>query len=81
VTSSYSCSNNTLEVRWPTDIVYTEDVKEIPAKTRDMLTKITRHYLMDNFLKKYYNVKLHFYTFTLSKLLIIFSIFYKLILS
>jgi len=39
VTPSYSCSNNTLKVRWPTDIVFTEDVKEIPAKTRDMLTK------------------------------------------
>jgi len=36
---SYSCSNNTLEVRWPTDIVYTEDVTEIPTRTRDMLTK------------------------------------------
>jgi len=43
MTPSYSCSDNTLEVRWPTDIVYTEDVKEIPARTRDMLTKAAQN--------------------------------------
>jgi len=43
VTPSYSCSTNTLEVRWPTDIVYAEDVKEIPAKTRNMLTKAAKN--------------------------------------
>jgi len=43
VTPSYSCSNNTLEVRWPTDIVYTEDVKEIPTKTRNMLTEAAKN--------------------------------------
>jgi len=39
MTPSYSCSDNNLEVRWPTDLVFTEDVKEIPTKTRNMLTK------------------------------------------
>jgi len=43
MTPSYSCSNNTLEVRWPTDIVYTGHIKEIPTKTRNMLTKAARN--------------------------------------
>jgi len=43
MTPSYACSDNNLEVRWPTDIVYTEDVKEIPAKSRNMLTKATKN--------------------------------------
>jgi len=38
MTPSYSCSDNTLEVRWPTDIVFAEDVKEIPTKVEEMLS-------------------------------------------
>jgi len=38
MTPSYSCSNNNLEVRWPTDLVFTEDVKEIPTKVQEMLS-------------------------------------------
>jgi len=38
MTPSYSCSDNILEVRWPTDIVFTEDVKEIPTKVEEMLS-------------------------------------------
>jgi len=46
VTPCYLCSyNNTLEVRWPTDLVFTEDVTEIPTKTRDMLTKAVKNAL------------------------------------
>jgi len=48
MTPSYSCSNNTLEVRWPTDIVFAEHVKEIPAKTRDMLTKAAENARREN---------------------------------
>jgi len=43
ITVSYSCSNDTLEVKWPTDLVFTGDVKDIPTKTRNMLTKAARN--------------------------------------
>jgi len=43
-TLSYSCSNNTLEVRWPTDIVFAEHVKDIPTKVKDMLSSSLKNF-------------------------------------
>jgi len=44
MTPSYSCSNNILEVRWPTDIVFTEDVKTIPTKVEEMLSSSLKNF-------------------------------------